>query len=80
MSYSILDIGRDTRRQALTGLRDAASRETERENADEQLKAAKQTQTMNAIGSGAAMGAMIGGPVGAVIGAAGGALINGIFS
>ncbi|QSH59282.1 bacteriocin [Photobacterium damselae] len=79
MSYSILDMGGDTRKQALSGLRDAANRETERENANKQLKTAKRTRTMSSIGSGATIGAMAGGPIGAVVGGLGGALIDGIF-
>ncbi|MGR5241749.1 bacteriocin [Photobacterium damselae] len=79
MSYSILDTAGNTRKQALSGLRDAANRETERENANKQLKTAKRAQTMGAIGSGASIGMMAGGPVGALVGAGAGLILDGIF-
>lgn len=61
------------------GLRDAAARETERENANKQLKQAERQQTLSSVGSGAAVGFMAGGPVGAVIGGVGGLVLGELF-
>lgn len=69
MGYGILDIGAQTRQQALTGLRDAANQDQQREAANENLKQQKKQGTMSAIGTGASMGFMIGGPVGGLVGA-----------
>lgn len=80
MSYSILNIGSDTRKQALSGLRDVANREQEIEHANKQIKTAERTQTMSAAGTGAMIGAMTPlGPVGAVIGGVGGLIIGELF-
>lgn len=79
MAYSILDLGNDTRKQALSGLREATNRENEREIANENIKQAERAQTMSSVGMGASMGMMIGGPVGGAIGAAGGLIIGEIF-
>lgn len=82
MSYSILSQAQNTRNQALAGLRDAANRETELENAQKQFKAAKAQQTASNIGAGAglgaaiAMGTSVGGPVGALAGAGVGLLAS----
>lgn len=79
MSYSILNIGSDTRKQALSGLRDAANREQEMEHANKQIKTAERTQTMGAIGSGAAIGTAIMPGIGTAIGAVGGLIIGELF-
>jgi hypothetical protein len=76
MGYGILDIGGQTRQQAMAGMDDAAKLENQREAANKQLSAAKKQQTMSNIGTGAAVGMMagakagsVGGPWGAAIGA-----------
>ncbi|MGF1727081.1 bacteriocin [Photobacterium nomapromontoriensis] len=86
MSYSVLQLGGDTRKQAMSGLRDAANREEEVDRMNKQLKTAERTQTMSAMGSGAAMGAMVGmqagsvgGPMGMAIGAVGGLILGELF-
>lgn len=79
MAYSLLDLGNDTRKQALTGIRKASELEESREAANENLKAAERNQTMSAVGSGAAIGMMAGGPVGAAIGGGVGLIIGEIF-
>ncbi|PWI34830.1 bacteriocin [Vibrio albus] len=79
MSYSLLSLAGDTRKNAMKGLRDAAVRETEREQNNETLKAAEKQQTMSAMGSGAAIGASVAGPWGAAIGAVGGFVAGELF-
>ena len=79
MSYSILDMGRDTRKQAIGGLRDAAAQEERREMQNEQIKTAERTQTMSSMGSGAMIGAQVAGPYGAAIGAAAGFVVGELF-
>ena len=80
MSYSILSLGGDTRKQAMDGLRQAADREEQIESTNKQLKtAAERTQTMSAMGSGAMIGTMVGGPIGGAIGAVGGLIIGELF-
>ena len=76
MGYGILDIGGQTRKQAMAGMDDAAKLENQREAENKQLKAAQKQQTMTNVGTGAAVGAMAGaemgagaGPWGAAIGA-----------
>lgn len=70
MGYGILDIGAQTRQQAMKGLSDAANREQQQEAANDQLKAQKKQGTMSAVGTGVAMGFTVGGPVGAAVGGA----------
>lgn len=79
MSYSILSLGQGTRKQAMTGLKDAAVREERREQANDNLEAAAKTRTMSSMGSGAMIGASVGGPVGAAVGAAGGYIVGELF-
>jgi uncharacterized membrane protein len=79
MSYSLLSLSNDTKSSAMSGLRDAAVKETQRENNNEQLKSAKKQQTMSAVGTGASIGFMVGGPVGAGIGAVGGLIAGSLF-
>lgn len=69
MGYGILDIGGQTRKQAMAGMDDAAKLENQREAANKQLDAAQKQQTMSAVGTGAGIGFMVGGPVGAGVGA-----------
>jgi hypothetical protein len=79
MSYSLLSLAGDTKSSAMSGLRDAAVKETERENNNDQLEAAEKQQTMSAVGTGASIGFMVGGPVGAGIGAVGGLIAGELF-
>lgn len=79
MSYSILSLGGDTRKQAMDGLRQAADREEQIESTNKQLKTAERTQTMGAIGSGAAIGTAIMPGIGTAIGAVGGLIIGELF-
>ncbi|PSU23808.1 bacteriocin [Photobacterium kishitanii] len=79
MSYSILSLGNDTRKQAMSGLRSAADREEHLESTNKQLKTAKRTQTMGAIGTGAAIGTSIMPGIGTAIGAVGGLIIGELF-
>ena len=69
MGYSLLDVAQSTRKQALQGMEDVSNQEAQRESENKQLKAAKQQQTMGAVGTGAGIGFMVGGPVGAGVGA-----------
>lgn len=62
MSYSLLQLGSDTRRRALSGLQQSAAREEQREQANENLKQAERQQTMSAVGTGASIGMMAYGP------------------
>ncbi|MCD9504512.1 bacteriocin [Photobacterium phosphoreum] len=79
MSYSVLNLGGDTRKQAMDGLRQAADREEQIESTNKQLKTAERTQTMSAIGSGAAIGTAIMPGIGTAIGAVGGLIIGELF-
>jgi len=86
VGYGLIDIGAQTRQQAMKGMQDAADREQVRESANDQLKAAEKQQQMSSIGMGAATGAMagaqagsVGGPAGAAIGAAAGFVLSKLF-
>lgn len=79
MSYSLLQLGSDTRRRALSGLQQSAAREEQREQANENLKQAERQQTMSAVGTGSSIGMMAYGPVGAAVGAAAGFVIGELF-
>lgn len=79
MGYSILNMGADTRKQALQGLSDTADRETKRNAQNDQIKTAERTQQMSAVGTGAAIGTMIAPGVGTAIGAAAGFLASELF-
>ncbi|OBU29316.1 bacteriocin [Photobacterium kishitanii] len=79
MSYSILSLGSDTRKQAMSGLRNAADREERMESANKQLKTAERTQKMGAIGTGAAIGTSIMPGIGTAIGAVGGFILGELF-
>lgn len=79
MGYGILDIGGQTRKDALGGLRDSANREMEREAANKSLKAAKKQATMSAVGTGAAVGTMVMPGIGTAIGAGVGFLASSLF-
>ena len=78
MGYSILDLGNDTRKQALSGLREATSREQEREMANDNLKQAEQQKKMSAVGMGASAGMMAGMQAGAIGGPAGMAVVRAV--
>ncbi len=86
MGYGLLDIANQTRREALEGLGSTAQLETQRETANQQLKAQKKQGQMSMIGVGAGTGAAIGatygaagGPIGMGIGAAAGLLASSFF-
>lgn len=79
MGYSLLQLGADTRKQALAGLESSASREEQREQANDNLKQAAQAKTLGAVGTGAGIGFAVGGPVGAAVGAAGGLILGELF-
>lgn len=79
MSYSILNMGGDTRKQAMQGLRQVAEREEARERGNQQLKTAERNQTMGATASGAAIGTSIMPGVGTAVGAAAGFVLGELF-
>jgi uncharacterized membrane protein len=86
MSYSLLSLSSGTKSSAMSGLRDAAVKETERENNNDQLKAAEKQQTMSSTATGAMAGAYAGaqsgsavGPWGAAIGAVAGYAVGELF-
>lgn len=79
MGYGLLDIGAQTRKDALGGLRDSANREMEMEAANKSLKAAKKQGTMSAVGAGAGVGTMIMPGIGTAIGAGVGFLASSLF-
>ncbi|SHO54418.1 bacteriocin [Vibrio quintilis] len=79
MSYSLLSVAGDTKNGALKGLRDAATAETNRENANKELKSAHKQQTMSSVGSGAAIGTMINPGLGTAAGAAAGLVLGELF-
>ncbi len=68
MGYGLIDIGAQTRNQAMSGLREAARLEQQRENMNKELKAQQKQATMSSVGAGAGMGFLAGGPIGALIG------------
>lgn len=65
MAYSLLDMATSTRQQAMSGMRDVAQQEQQREAANKQLKEANQASRMQSIGMGAGLGAMVAGSTGA---------------
>ena len=69
MGYSLLDAATATRQQAMAGMETSYKLEQQREAENKQLKAAKQQQTMSAVGTGAGIGMMVGGAPCAAIGA-----------
>lgn len=79
MSYSLLQLGADTRKRALAGIKESAAREEQRNQANENLKQAERQQTMSAMGAGAGIGLAVGGPIGGAIGAGAGFIIGELF-
>ncbi|MEQ9721297.1 bacteriocin [Yersinia alsatica] len=86
MGYGLIDIGRDTRQQALLGLSDSAGREAQRQSLNQQLRTQQQQGKMNLVGVGAGTGMAVGatygaagGPIGMGIGAAVGLLASRLF-
>ena len=79
MGYGLIDLGAQTRRQAMAGMEASSARETARENANKQLKSAEKSQTMSAVGTGAGVGTMIMPGWGTAIGAAAGWLASELF-
>jgi hypothetical protein len=79
MGYGLIDLGANTRKQALAGMEASSARETARDNANKQLKSAEKSQTMSAVGTGAGIGTMIMPGIGTVAGAAVGFLASKLF-
>ena len=79
MGYGLIDLGAQTRKQAMAGMEASSARETARENANKQLKSAEKSQKMSAIGTGAGIGTMIMPGWGTAIGAAAGWLASELF-
>ena len=79
MGYGLIDLGAQTRKQAMAGMEANAERENSRENANKQLKSAEKSQKMSAIGTGAGIGTMIMPGWGTAIGAASGWLASELF-
>ena len=79
MGYGLIDLGAQTRKQAMAGMEANAERENSRENANKQLKSAEKSQKMSAIGTGAGIGTMIMPGWGTAIGAAAGWLASELF-
>jgi cytochrome c biogenesis protein CcdA len=79
MGYGLIDLGANTRKQALAGMEASSARETARDNANKQLKSAEKSQTMSAVGTGAGFGTMITPGIGTVAGAAVGFLASKFF-
>ncbi|RSM31732.1 Uncharacterised protein [Aeromonas salmonicida] len=76
MGYGLIDIGAQTRRQALQGLQESASLDEQREAMNKSLKSQHKVQTMTNIGTGAAVGTMVMPGIGTAIGAGVGALAS----
>ena len=79
MGYGLIDVGAQTRKQAMAGMEANAERENSRENANKQLKSAEKSQKMSAIGTGAGIGTMIMPGWGTAIGAAAGWMASELF-
>lgn len=79
MSYSLLQLGADTRKQALAGLKSSAEREVQRDNTNQNLKDAKRAQTLSAVGAGAGIGTAIMPGVGTAVGAGVGYIVGELF-
>ena len=79
MGYGLIDVGANTRQQAMAGMEASAERETARKTANDQLKSAEKSQKMSAIGTGAGIGTMIMPGWGTAIGAAAGWLASELF-
>ena len=60
MSYGILNVGRDTKRQAMAGLRQAASEENSRNMANRNIEHMERQGKKQMAGTGAAMGLQYG--------------------
>ncbi|MGY3876478.1 hypothetical protein [Aeromonas enteropelogenes] len=76
MGYGLIDIGAQTRRQALQGLQESAQLDDQREALNKRLRSQQRGQTMTNIGTGAAVGTMVMPGIGTVIGAGLGALAS----
>lgn len=75
----LISVGRQYQTQAMRGLDQTAQMEKERERVEESQDQAEKTQTMGAVGTGAAVGFQVGGPWGAAIGAGIGLVASSIF-
>lgn len=76
MGYGLIDIGAQTRRQALQGLQESAQLDEQRETLNKRLRSQQRGQTMTNIGTGAAVGTMVMPGIGTMIGAGLGALAS----
>ncbi|MGY3892819.1 bacteriocin [Aeromonas enterica] len=74
MGFGLIDIGAQTRRQALQGMQDAAQLDEQREAMNKSLTSQQKQLTMTNIGTGAAVGTMVMPGIGTAIGAGIGAL------
>lgn len=79
MSYSLLQLGADTRKQALAGLKSSAEREVQRDNTNQNLKDAERAKTLSSIGAGAGIGTAIMPGVGTAAGAVAGYVVGELF-
>lgn len=82
----LINVGRQYRNQAMSGLSQAEGLAKARERTGEQIEQAEKSQKMSAVGAGAGIGAMmgmqagaVGGPAGMAIGAGVGLLASTIF-
>lgn len=83
MSYGLLDIANETRRQGLQGLEEADKREQQRVIANKQMEEQRKAQKTTNMATGAASGALIGSQIypgiGTVIGAGIGLIAGSFF-
>jgi len=66
---ALLDLKSSMQGEAIQGIGQSEQMEQDRKMLNEQREAQAKSQTMGAVGTGAAIGASVGGPWGAVIGA-----------
>ncbi len=67
--YGLLQMGQNLKQDGMTGLREAAVAERQRNTVNDELKRQKRQGEISGVASGAMMGMMVGGPYGAAIGA-----------
>lgn len=79
MSFGLLGLQQELKKDAIGGLGNAANMEQQRNAANQQLKQARRQQTMSNVGTGAGIGMLAGGPLGALVGAGAGFIFDRIF-
>jgi hypothetical protein len=79
MSYGLLGLSQQFKREAKDGYRQVAGLQQAREIANDNMETAAKSRNVNAAGMGAGIGMSMGGPVGAAIGGIGGYLVSSIF-